>query len=268
MLALLRAVTLLCVAALSAACTSADQHALERSREPTGGLATPADFEQNAIAGAFYNDGSDTDVRNASRASLDEATRHQPADRAPTGQPSQRMLVQQGEITIEVRKTDEAIAAFLAKIAEYGGYLKQQSGAAVTVRVPAARFDDAFAWLRAAGRVLRELRHADDVTEEFLDLGIRIDNAQRARDRLLEVLKTATKVEDVLAVERELRRLTEELERMEGRRKYLTDQVAMATLQATFSAVAEAPPPPKQKRQPSRFAWINRIGAERVLEDF
>lgn len=267
------------LAALGAGCAGSPYYATGAEARMAPGLVLAADDVTNGLdgnahgasdpaanplAGAFFNDGKDADVRSreTNYFGRDPAAAPQPAKQAP------RMLVHNGEIAVEVPKVDDAMAAFLLKVAEFGGYLQQQSGSAVTIRLPAARFDEAFAYLRAAGRVLREMRKADDVTEEFLDLGIRIDNARKSRDRLLEVLKTATKVEDVLAVEKELRRLTEELERMEGRQKFLSDQVAMATLQAAFSAVAEAPPPPKHQRQPSRFPWINCIGAERVMGDF
>jgi hypothetical protein len=135
------------------------------------------------------------------------------------------------------------------------------------VRVPAKHFDDALAAARALGRVLGESRQANDVTEEFVDLGIRIDTARKARDRLLEVLQKAEKVEDILKVEAELRRLTEEIERMEGRRKLLADQVALATLQLQLFAIAPPPPAPKRPRQASQFPWINRVGADLTLED-
>lgn len=220
----------------------------------------------NPMAGAFYADGGDADARSRQQNYFDSGRWTGGGGKEQAAAP--RMLVHDGEIAVEVPKVDVAMAAFLAKLAEFGGYLQQQTGTALTVRLPAARFDEAFGCVRTAGRVLHEMRKADDVTEEFLDLGIRIDNARKARDRLLEVLKGATKVEDVLAVEKELRRLTEELERMEGRQKYLSDQVAMATLRVAFSAVAEAPPPPPHRRQPSRFAWINLIGAECVMGDF
>ena len=64
------------------------------------------------------------------------------------------------------------------------------------MRVPAKHFDAAFAAVRDAGRVLSESRQANDVTEEFVDVGIRGDNARRSRERLPEVLKLAKKVED------------------------------------------------------------------------
>lgn len=182
---------------------------------------------------------------------------------APTREP---MLVYRGQVRVEVSKADDVIAAFRAQVAAWGGHLQRQVDRTLVVRVPASRFEEAFSWVRSSGRVLAESRQTDDVTEEFVDLGIRLDNARRARDRLLEVLKQADKVEDILKVEAELRRLTDEIERMEGRRKLLADQVAMSTLEATFQPLTEAPV--ARRARPSRFGWINRIGAERVMEEF
>lgn len=182
-------------------------------------------------------------------------------------QPGERMLVQRGRMRVEVVRTEDAMAAFLAQVKSWRGYLHSQTGTAVTVRLPAARFEDGFAWLRASGRVLEESRQAEDVTEEYVDLGIRIDNAKKARERLLEVLKKTEKVEDLMRVEVELRRLTEELETMEGRQKALAEQVAMASLEATFQSASEAPQV-KRNRQPSRFGWINALGAERIMGEY
>ncbi|MFN9277724.1 MAG: DUF4349 domain-containing protein [Planctomycetota bacterium] len=181
---------------------------------------------------------------------------------------SERLLIYRGDIRVEVARPEDASRAFLDTVKAWGGYLQSQSGATVTVRVPAAKFDDALAAVRGMGRVLDESRQANDVTEEYLDLGIRLDTARKARDRLLEVLQKAEKVEDILKVEAELRRLTEEIERMEGRRKFLSDQVALATLTATFQAIAQAPPPPPRPKQRSRFPWVNRVGAESMMGGF
>lgn len=180
----------------------------------------------------------------------------------------ERMLIQRGDLRVEVARPEDTAREWLAKVKEWGGFLQAQTKNVLTVRLPAARFDEAFAATRALGRVLEESRQANDVTEEFLDLGIRLDTAKKARERLLEVLKRAEKVEEVLKVEAELRRLTEEIERMEGRQKFLTDQVALATLSLSLQATT-APPPPKPKgRQWSRFGWINRVGAESMTEAF
>jgi hypothetical protein len=177
------------------------------------------------------------------------------------------MLIQSGQVRVEVPRPDEIMTSFRTQVAAWGGHLASQTDTTLVVRVPAQRFDEAFEWVKSSGRVLAESRQAQDVTEEFLDLGIRIENARKSRERLLEILQKADKVEDILKVETELRRLTEEIERMEGRKKLLADQVTLSTLSATFQAVAEAPVA-KRRRQPSRFDWINRIGADRVMEDF
>lgn len=235
---------------------------------------------ENPLSGAFYNDGGDGEVRGRTENSFasDDSkagfaaqgegfNRSDPTAAAAPKPPAERMLIQNGSVRVEVAHPDERIASFRRQVAAWGGHLQSQADTTLTVRVPVAHFEAAFDWVKQSGRVLSERRQADDVTEEFLDLGIRLENARRSRDRLLEVLQQADKVEDILKVEAELRRLTEEIERMEGRQKFLADQVALATLQATFQAVDEAPAA-RRRAQASRFDWINRIGAERVLEDF
>ena len=178
-----------------------------------------------------------------------------------------RMLVYTGSLGLEVARPDEAAAKFLALVKEWQGHLAQQQGSTYSVRIPAARFDEAFGQLKTWGRVLDEQRTASDVTEEFLDLSIRLDNARKSRDRLLALLEKADKVEDILKVEEQLRRLTEEIERMEGRRKFLADQVAMSTLTVTFAAVADAGPQ-RRRRAASRFDWVNQMGVDHVLRQF
>jgi hypothetical protein len=230
----------------------------------SSGTTRPA---ANPMAGAFFDDGNEGDMQ--ARTENYFAEGKQPQDPAAAPAAARRMLIYHGQLTLEVKQPDEAIAAFLGQVANWGGFLQSQAGHTIVVRLPAARFDEAFLLLRGSGRVLDEMRKADDVTEEFVDLQIRIDTAKKARDRLLAVLQDAKEIKDVLAVEKELRRLDEEIERMEGRQKFLADRVALATLQVAYQATATAPPPPKKRRRtPSRFSWINEVGAERVMEGF
>lgn len=179
-------------------------------------------------------------------------------------QVADRMLVYRGQMRLEVARVEEALATFVAEVKGLGGYLAQQHGAQVVVRVPAAQFEPVFARLRSMGRVLDESREAQDVTEEFIDVGIRLDNARKSRDRLIELLAKADKVEDMLKIEEQLRRLTAEIERLEGRRKLLADQVAMATITAKFEPSAPIAPAGTVAR-PSQFEWVRQLGAEQLL---
>lgn len=176
-----------------------------------------------------------------------------------------RLMVHRGRLGVAVARVDEAIEQFLAQVQSWGGYLAQRVNASVTCRVPAARFHEAVTMLRGYGRVTHESIEAQDVTKQHMDLALRLDNARRARERLLALLEKAAVVKDVLEIENALRRLTEEIERMEGELKFLDDQVAMATLTAEFQAVSL---PGGQRQAASRFAWINQVGVEHVRRAF
>lgn len=211
-------------------------------------------FDSNAWSGAVTASPAGPDLRLP-----DVETPQRPA--------AGRKLIYSGAITVEVASPEAAMAELLARVAEWGGHMQSQVGNRLTVRVPAEHFDAAFDGVRNAGRVITEQRTAQDVTEEYRDLEIRLNNATKSRERLLALLEAAEKVDDILKIEKELRRLTDEIETMEGRRRYLADQVTLATLVAGFQAVAE-PPPDRRRRRASRFRWVNLIGAERVMEDF
>jgi len=61
-----------------------------------------------------------------------------------------------------------------------------------------------------------------------------VNNARRLEDRLITLLNTRTgKLDEVLRVERELARVREEIERYEGRLRYLSSRVATSTLTIT-----------------------------------
>jgi hypothetical protein len=150
------------------------------------------------------------------------------------------MLIRTGYASVEVDSLDPAIAAVRALAARLGGYIANsivQSGdeqirsAQLELRLPADRFDEGIGGLEPVGDVESIEVQAQDVGEEFVDLSARLENARRLEARLIELLATRTgRLEDVLAVERELARVREEIERMEGRLRYLQSRVATSTL--------------------------------------
>ncbi|MGE0555392.1 MAG: DUF4349 domain-containing protein, partial [Gemmatimonadales bacterium] len=72
---------------------------------------------------------------------------------------------------------------------------------------------------------------SQDVGEEYVDIEARIGNARRLEERLVIMLATRTgKLEEALAVERELARVRESIERLEGRLRYLGARVAESTI--------------------------------------
>lgn len=153
------------------------------------------------------------------------------------------MLIRTGSASIEVDKLDPAILKVRQVASQLGGYIANSSivggrdqvrSATLEVKIPAAKYDQAVGALGGIGKVESVNTSVEDVGEEFVDINARVANAKRLEERLVNLLATRTgKLEDVLAVERELARVREEIERSEGRIRYLKTRAAISTLSVT-----------------------------------
>jgi hypothetical protein len=180
---------------------------------------------------------------------------------------AKRLVIYTGSMALMVPVTDVAIASFLEKVNAMGGFLQQRAATTVTVRVPAAQFFPTLELLRKSGTVTDEQVNAADVTKKVFDIELRLQTAEESRKRLLKILESATRIEDILAIEAQVRRLTEEIELMKGELRTLGDQIAFSTLTVSFYANAPAPRPYPDRTR-SRFEWINQVGVEQVLYGF
>lgn len=153
------------------------------------------------------------------------------------------MLIRTGAASIEVDRLDPAIIKVRQLAAQLGGYVANSSisggrdqirSATLELKIPAARYDQAVSGLGGIGRVESVNTNVEDVGEEFVDITARVANSKRLEERLVGLLATRTgKLEDVLAVERELARVREEIERYEGRIRFLRTRAAVSTLLVT-----------------------------------
>lgn len=153
------------------------------------------------------------------------------------------MLIRTAQASVEVSALDTGVAGVRALARRVGGYVAdvsvqdghdQPHSATLEVRMPAARFDDALAALRPLGNVESVTVSTADVGEEYVDVNARMDNARKLEGRLIGLLATRTgKLRDVLDVERELSRVREEIERYEGRLRYLRTRAAVSTISVT-----------------------------------
>ncbi len=177
-----------------------------------------------------------------------------------------RLMIYEGSFTIIVGNPDDAIGSLIRRVQETGGYLVEKKDRSVTCRVPADRFDEVVAGVRGSGQIAHEHVTAQDVTREYMDIGIRLENAETSRTRLLKLLEKAEAVEAILKIEEQLRRLTDEIERMKGALRYMTERVSFSLI--TVSYQAPLINNSRSARQASRFPWINRVGIRSVLERF
>jgi len=158
----------------------------------------------------------------------------------PAIDPAGSMLVRHGRASIEVKTLDEAVTRLRQTAAQYGGFVAntalqsgkdEQRSAMLQLRVPSAQFDGAVAALSQLGKVESVNVSAEDVGEEYVDLGARLTNARRVEARLVEMLATRTgKLSDVLTVEQELARVRMEAERYEARMRWLERRASLSSL--------------------------------------
>ena len=183
------------------------------------------------------------------------------------------MIIRTGQAFIEVEKVDPAVLKIRQLAAQVGGYIANSSisggrdqirQATLEIKIPAAKYDEAVGSLSSIGKVETVNSQAEDVGEEFVDVTARVTNARRLEERLITLLSTRTgKLDDVLHVERELARVREEIERYEGRLRYLGSRVATSTLTVTVHEPAPIignTPGENPIANAFRRAWKNFVG--------
>ena len=135
----------------------------------------------------------------------------------------------------------------------------------LTLRVPQASFIEVLETLKnSAIKVEGERQGGEDVTEEFYDVKARLDNQRRTEKRFQEILVRAKSVEEILSVERELSRVRETIERLEGRQRFLRDRVDLSTISVNW----HEPYPLGSDRSGTGFWSIIGKGFRRGIERF
>jgi hypothetical protein len=95
-----------------------------------------------------------------------------------------------------------------------------------------------------------------------MDAEVRLKNARAVRDRLQQLLEKANKVEDSLAIEKELTRVGTEIETLEGKLKYLRDRARYSTITVSFQAKQTDNIRPSVRLP---VDWLNQLGLGRLL---
>ena len=172
------------------------------------------------------------------------------------------MLLRSAQLTLAVFEVEKRMDAATAVASELGGYLALRSERELTLRVPRERFDLAMERLAKLGDVLHRSVVAEDVTDQYVDLELRLKNAQAVRDRLEKLLEQAS-VRDAVEIHKELAKITDEIERLEGKLKLLRDRIAYSTIAVRFEP-AETQRVRTQALLP--FPWMRVMGLKPLLE--
>src|SRR5439155_19648188 len=111
-----------------------------------------------------------------------------------------------------------------------------RTNTSVVIKVPSGRFREAMTKIEPLGNVTHRSVAAQDVTAEFHDAEVRVQNLKATQKRLQEFLARAGNIQEMLVVERELERVAQEIDVLEGRMRSLKERSSYS--QTTFAGSA------------------------------
>jgi len=158
---------------------------------------------------------------------------------------SARQIITKATFNAETRDMDGLSQALSAQVAKASGfvanfaeqrYAGERRGGTWTIRLPNSQFDAFVQWLDKNVTITGRELSAQDVSEEVVDLAARLSNKKNTGQRLTKLLnERAGKLDELLSVEREIDRVHEEVERLDGRQRFLQDRISLCTITLTVS---------------------------------
>ncbi len=214
----------------------------------TGGLARPEVahlYEEKALASTKERvvvTGSDTPTpEEVAQNPVDAYRRDDTASTTATSPAlANRKLTRYATVDLEIVSFDQALQKITAFAAEEKGYVattsseKQENGklkGQIVVKVLPENLDRFLQKIRGLGELKNQTLGTEDITKNYFDTEARLKNARVMEQRLIDMLKKKSDdISDLLQVEKELGRVREEIEKMQGDLKFWDSQVQFATV--------------------------------------
>jgi hypothetical protein len=159
------------------------------------------------------------------------------------GKSVERKIIKEGQLSFETAKVSETKNLIVSAVQELNGYISKDNvndysdrlEHRLVIRIPSEKFDLLLNKVSESAEKL-DSKNIDviDVTEEYIDIDTRIKTKKELENRYKELLKQATKIDEILSIERELAQLRSDIESVEGRMNYLKDRISYSTLTVTY----------------------------------
>lgn len=160
-----------------------------------------------------------------------------------TAKLTEQKIIKRGNLrfqTSDLDKTyhqiDDAVKKYKAQVqsdTEGTGY--RSLFRSLTIRVPSKDFENLVQEVSTGVAYFdtKEI-YSEDVTEQYIDIQARLKAKTELENRYLDLLQKATKVSEILEIEKELSVIREEIEAKQGQLNYLQSRVSMSTLHIYF----------------------------------
>jgi len=242
---------------------SAEREA-DRDDRPSASPAGPSD---GYVAGRDGDNQLEVDDEGEPVSPDPQGRKRRPGETAVEPGRSSPLLIYTARLDVAVYQVQSVQKKVISLAKALGGFLARQDGQLVVIRVPARRFESALDRIEGFGDVIRRQIEAKDVTEAFRDQTIRLRNLEAVRARLEQLLQKADKVKDALEVQRELARVTGQIESLKGSLRFMEDRIAFSTITVNFRARPRndtASAAPAAFHLP--FPWIDDLGLRSLMD--
>ena len=156
---------------------------------------------------------------------------------------TERKVIKRGEIRFQARNIKETTNFIILNVNELKGYISSDNvynsddriTQRIEIRIAANYFDDLLLRIsNNAKKIDFKNVQVQDVTEEYIDVVSRLKTKKELENKYIELLSKAKTVGEILSIEKELGTLRSDIESIEGRLKYLKDQISLSTLSVEY----------------------------------
>ena len=160
-------------------------------------------------------------------------------------------------LQMSVDDVDAAMKMAQAINRKAGGYTQEVDNFQTTLKVPQGKADEVLEEIEKLGTVIACWITGEDLTDQLVDLDVRINNLETLRTRLTALIAESKKIEDTLKIEQELNRVTIGLEHLQAQLKNANNRVAYVNMTISFNAVDPQPVPCITLPVP----WVAQLGS-------
>lgn len=162
-----------------------------------------------------------------------------------------RKIIRNGDVSIELTDYEKSLKLIKDTLKNFDCEISNESENnyssyitnTIVIRVKASQFDSLLAAvLSGNGKIVSKNIYSNDVTQQYVDIFIRLKNKKAVLDRYRSILARANTINEVLSVEQYIRQIEEEIETAEGQLLYWDDQSSYSTLTLTLTYYGEQTP--------------------------
>lgn len=186
-------------------------------------------------------------------------------------QVQEQKLVKYVTLSLESKEFDETLEQLIKMVSDLGGYVQNQSVdgsslyykdsyyeryAYISARIPSDKLDTATAQVGDLCNVVSRNESVDNISDMYYDTQAHLEMLTIQEERLLEILKQADKLEDIITLEGALTEVRYQIESMTASMKRMDNQVSYSYLSMDLREVIEYQ---DVRQQPKTF--IDEISA-------